>query len=305
MKNLWLGIVWISCCFSFSPVKGQYFYNSWYYNYDLIWEAGISNGLMNCLTDIGGKKGNGGKFIKDFDWRSFKPSFSFYVSATYKEVITLRLEAQTGLIRAADSMLQQTDPNPSGRYGRNLSFQSRIKEIQFAAEIHPLFFGWNDQSKAPYWSPYFISGISYFSFNPQARLHNRWYDLQPLRLEGQGFAAYNGRRPYKLNQYAIPIGAGLRYETGPLFNLRLEFVHRILFTDYLDDVSTTYIDPVHFSEYLDPPSAALARQLYSRMGELAPGLVPAPGAQRGNAKNKDAYFSIQLKLGYVFRSKVK
>lgn len=305
MKNLLLGILWISCNLPLSPVKSQYFYNAWYYNYDIVWEAGAGSGIMNCLTDIGGQKGNGAKFIKDIDWRSSKPCFSLYISATYKEIITLRLEKYTGTVSAGDSVLKKTDPDISGRYGRNLSFQSRINEIQFAAEVHPLFFGLDNQGKVPYWSPYFISGISYFSFNPRAWLHNSWHDLHPLRLEGQGFAVHGRQQPYKLKQWAIPVGLGLRYETGPLFNIRLEIVHRILFTDYLDDVSTTYTDPVYFLRYLDPVSAALARQLYSRMDELNPGSVPTPGTPRGNAKNKDAYFSVQLKFGYVFRSKVK
>lgn len=305
MKNLLLSLLWISCCFPFSPVKGQYFYNAWYYNNDLVWEAGAGSGLMNCLTDIGGRKGNGAKFIKDIDWGSSKPCFSLSISATYKEFITIRLEGHTGTVSAGDSVLKQTDPALSGRYGRNLSFQSRINEVQLAAEIHPLFFRLDDQGKVPYWSPYLINGISYFSFNPQAWLHNRWHDLHPLRLEGQGFAAYGGRRPYKLDQWAIPVGLGIRYETGPLFNIRLELVYRILFTDYLDDVSISYIDPAHFPRYLDPAPAILAQQLYSRMEELIPGSIPNPGTPRGNAKNKDAYFSLQLKFGYVFRSRVK
>jgi hypothetical protein len=298
-------MIWISCCFPFSTIQSQYFYNTWYYNYNIVWEAGAGSGLMNCLTDIGGRKGNGGRFIKDIDWRSSRPCFSFYVSATYKDAIALRLEASTGFIRAGDSVLRKTSPDPAGRYGRNLSFRSRINELQLAGEIHPLFLGMSEQEKIPALSPYLITGLSYFSFNPQARLYDRWHDLQPLRLEGQGFEEYNARKPYKLNQWAIPLGAGLRYETGPLFNIRLEMIYRILFTDHLDDVSTAYIDPAYFNHYLDPGPAALAQQLYNRMDELSPGNIPAPGTQRGNAKNNDAYFSVQMKVGYVFRKRVR
>lgn len=305
MKIFLTGMIWIICCFPFSTIQSQYFYNTWYYNYNIVWEAGAGGGLMNCLTDLGGRKGNGGRFMKDIDWRSSSPCASLYVSATYKDVFSLRLEVYTGFIRAGDSVLRNTNPDPSGRYGRNLSFRSRINELQLAGEIHPLFFGMNEQKKIPALSPYLVTGLSYFSFNPQASLNNRWHDLQPLRLEGQGFSEYKGRKLYRLNQWAIPFGAGVRYETGPLFNIRLELLYRILFTDYLDDVSTTYIDPAYFYHYLDPGPAALARQLYNRMDELNPGRIPASGTPRGNAKNNDAYFSVQVKLGYVFRKRVR
>jgi hypothetical protein len=305
MKNLLLMLLWAGSGLAFSPAQCQYFYNAWYYNYDLVWEAGISVGLMNCLTDIGGRKGNGKPFAKDIDWRSSSPCFNIHFSATYKDKIAVRFDAYTGLARAGDSVLKTRDPDPSGRYARNLSFRSRIYELQLAAEIHPLFFALNSQDDPPALSPYVLTGISYFHFNPQARLYGRWHDLQPLRTEGQGFAEYKERQPYSLHQWAIPLGLGIRYETGPLLNIRLEIVHRFLFTDYLDDVSTTYIDPAHFLHYLDPEPAALARQLYSRMDEIRQGSIPAPGTQRGNRKNNDAYFSVLLKVGYVFRKRVR
>lgn len=161
------------------------------------------------------------------------------------------------------------------------------------------------QDKIPALSPYLIGGISYYRFNPQALSGEQWHDLQPLRTEGQGFPANEKRKPYSLKQFAIPVGAGIRYETGPLINLRLECIYRILFTDYLDDVSTTYIDPSLFDQHLDPSKAAIAKQLYYRMDEHLPGPFPIAGTQRGNAKKKDAYFSMQVVVGYVFRKRVK
>ena len=34
---------------------------------ELLWEAGVSTGAMNCLTDLGGNSGTGKKFIKDIN----------------------------------------------------------------------------------------------------------------------------------------------------------------------------------------------------------------------------------------------
>ena len=44
-----------------------YFYDNNYYDNPLIFELGGSIGVMNCLTDLGGNKGVGKKFVKDLN----------------------------------------------------------------------------------------------------------------------------------------------------------------------------------------------------------------------------------------------
>jgi hypothetical protein len=265
-------------------------------------ELGGSIGVMNSLTDIGGRKGIGKDFIKDLNWKVTKPSYSLYALANYRDAIALRLEATFGQLQSYDSLLKKTDPSLTGRYGRNLSFKTPINEIQLALEIHPFFFKRYDEGEAPYLSPYVIAGIGYFSYNPQAFIKGQWHALHPLHLEGQGFSEYPDRKPYSLHQLNIPVGAGLRYEVTPSLNLRLEIVHRILTTDYLDDVSDNYIDPVLFQQYLLPAQAVIATQLYSRMEELQPGYKVTTTMPRGDKKDNDAFFSIQLKAGFAIRT---
>lgn len=285
-------------------LNGQYyFYNDKYYAGDVIIEAGSTGGIMNSLTDLGGRKGPGKDFIKDLNWKIANPAFGLYLAILYKDAIAIRLEAIRGQVCSYDSLLKQTDPDLASRYGRNLSFRSYLYEWLLTTEIHPLFFRLYDKNKAPYWSPYIVTGLGYFSFNPQAFLKGRWYDLRPLRLEGQGFSEYPHRRPYSLRQLNLPVGLGIKYESGPLLHIRVEIIHRILFTDYLDDVSTTYIDPSLFLAYLSPEQAAIAHQLHSRIQELQPGYINGKGTQRGDPKDRDAYFTIQLKVGWVMRSK--
>ncbi|MEQ1678101.1 MAG: hypothetical protein ABL876_15445, partial [Chitinophagaceae bacterium] len=98
-------------------------------------------------------------------------------------------------------------------------------------------------------------------------------------------------------QFNIAAGAGLRYQLNPSFTARLEFVHRILTTDYLDDVSNEkYIDPLLFNTYLSPNRAAIAQQLADRRNELPPSEISTPNDQRGDPKDNDAFFTIQLKI---------
>ncbi|MBL7741469.1 MAG: hypothetical protein JNK14_19775 [Chitinophagaceae bacterium] len=293
-------IIILFCLYMTLPVMttAQYYYhNEKYYENDLVIELGASAGIINAMTDLGGRKGTGKGFIKDLNLKTSKPSFGFYILGMYKEAIGVRLEGSFGQVRAYDSILKNVAPSTFGRYERNLSFRSSIRDFQLAVEVHPLFFRHYGENEAPYWSPYAIAGIGYFSFNPEAELNGRWHALQPLRTEGQGFAEYPDRKPYKLSQINIPVGIGVRYEINSFLNARLEVVHRFLMTDYLDDVSETdFADPSLFYNYLSPAQAAVAEQLSNRS---------LPGSkvfQRGDPKDNDSFFTIQLKIGATIQS---
>jgi len=277
----------------------QYYYeNNRYFGSDFTVEVGGSFGIMNALTDLGGRKGVGKKFIKDLNWKNSKPAAGFYLAGTFRDAIAVRVEATFGTVQAYDSILKSVKTTTFGRYERNLSFKSKITDLQLAAEIHPLFFKSYDEDP-PRISPYGVIGVGYYSFDPRTKFNGQWYSLQPLHTEGQGAEGLTGTQPYKLSQLNVAAGFGVRYEVNSLFRARLEFVHRFLNTDYLDDVSTIYVDPGVFNSTLTPSQAALAQQLFDRQGELTPGHVTDVGAQRGNPNNKDAFFTIQLKVGIV------
>jgi hypothetical protein len=279
--------------------QAQYYYNPNYYEGDVIFDVGLSPGIMNCLTDIGGKKGVGKKFLKDLNWVNTRPCFSIYAAALYRYAITAGVTATFGSVQAYDSILKSVIPTADGRYERNLSFRSPIFEIRLSIEVHPIYlFNWYQEGHAPRISPYLSAGLGFFHFNPEAEYEGRWYQLHQLHTEGEGFPG-TGRPNYSLNQINIPLGIGIRYEVSDWVNMHLELMHRILFTDYLDDVSTTYIDPALFFKYLPPELAVIAYHLADRRGELDPSHVPTAGGKRGDPNNNDAFFSIQIKVGIV------
>ncbi|MEP6699660.1 MAG: hypothetical protein ABJA85_00025 [Bacteroidota bacterium] len=297
MRKFLLFVIVCSIVFS-QPLKAQYYYyNDKYYENAVVLEMGLSAGIMNCLTDLGGKKGIGKNFIKDLNWKNTKLSYGLYAIAMYQNKIGVRLQGTFGSIAGYDSILKQVETPSTGRYERNLSFKSKISDFQLALEIHPLFFKNYDDEDFPLLSPYAVIGIGYYSFDPQAKLNGQWYALHPLKLEGQGFREYPDRKPYKLSQFNVAVGLGVKYEVNSLFNARLELVHRILNTDYLDDVSTNYIDPNLFYSYLPTNLAAIAQQLHNRKGELNPSDMTTVGDQRGDPSDNDAFFTIQLKFG--------
>lgn len=285
-----------------------YFYDNKYYDNPLTFELGASVGVMNCLTDIGGNKGIGKKFIKDLNLGKTKFAYSVSLTAMYQYMIAARLEATFGSISADDKVLAKVAPSTYGRYERNLSFKSKITDIMLGFEIHPLYMinSKDEDKEPPLISPYLLVGVGFFSFKPQTTLGNKTVDLQPLSTEGQGFAEYPDRKPYKLNQMNIPLGVGFKYDLGSTFSLRAEFVYRKLNTDYLDDVSKEYIDPTLYANYFTGAKLTNALLLNDRQYELTPGHITEAGDQRGNSKNKDAYFTFNVKLGYTFgRERIK
>lgn len=149
----------------------------------------------------------------------------------------------------------------------------------------------------PLVNPYVFGGLGSFSFSPETYFNNGWVNVSQLHTEGEGFAEYPDRKVYKLTQLNMPLGLGLQYEVSPVLNCHIEVIYRKLWTDYLDDVSKTYIDPVLFYHHLPAQKAKLASKLADR--RLSNDPVNNMGNIRGNEKDMDAYFSVVIKIGFV------
>lgn len=183
----------------------------------------------------------------------------------------------------------------SDKYGgtnkdRNLSFTSTITEFAFTFQY--ILFDLYDYKV----SPYFFIGVSKFAFNPYTKdTKGNIVYLTELNTEGQGF--YQDRKEYKTKQTAIPFGGGLMWAINDNKRISLFMGIRKTSTDYLDDVSTTYID----YNILSSKRGTTATGIAYRGDELTNGApYPADGTQRGNAKNKDWYYftgaSLSLRL---------
>ena len=185
--------------------------------------------------------------------------------------------------------------NPDILAHRNLSFRSPVAEAFIRAEFNFFPYGlrYGTQKR---WTPFIFGGFAVFKFNPQAQYQGVWYDLQPLGTEGQGTLAYPDRQRYKLVEMAIPFGVGVRFRLSEAAHLAVEYGWRLTGTDYLDDISTTYVG----SEVLDGEDGGgeMAIILADRTGEIDPGYVNAVGIKRGDDSLKDwyAYFNISLTL---------
>ena len=178
--------------------------------------------------------------------------------------------------------------NPTVLSFRNLNFTSSIKELHAAAEYY--LFNLDDVR----FSPYVFGGVAVFHFNPYTYdTSGTKYFLQPLSTEGQGF--YQNRKPYSLTQFAIPFGVGAKYALNNNIKIGLEIGMRKLFTDYLDDVSTTYIDQNLLLANKGPKALELAfRAAEISNTETYPVIFP----KRGEPKNKDWYYFTGITLSF-------
>jgi hypothetical protein len=267
-------------------------------------EAGLNFGPTFFLGDLGGNHGKGTKFIKDVNLELTKFMKGAFISFYPSESFGLRIAAQYTYVSGKDYLINTDGVHESWRKQRNLDFKSDMWEVYGAIEVFPtmLFRKYDDYD--PFIKPYGFIGVGMFHFDPQGSITGAngvktWHKLHPLRTEGQGMAEYPDKKPYKLTQINIPMGAGLRVAVSERINTSVELLYRKTFTDYIDDVSTTYIDPDLFDVYLTPYEADIARLVHDKtVGIVTPGISRyEPGTQRGNSKNMDAYFSTVLKVG--------
>jgi hypothetical protein len=70
-----------------------------------------------------------------------------------------------------------------------------------------------------------------------------------------------------------------------------------LFTDYLDDVSTTYVDPTLFATHLPAAQAAQALAISNKSAQGYSTAGYQSSDKRGTSTNNDAYFTAGFKLG--------
>jgi len=271
-----------------------FFYNNNYYDKDLMYEFGMGLGAMNCIVDIGGANSDQGYYINELHLKNTRLSASAYAGIMYQNFIGLRLMGTIGSVTANDNMITSTASlNLITKNNRNLNFRSSITEAVLLAEFHPFMIRYYEEGP-PLLSPYILAGVGYFGFRPQGLYDNLWIDLRPLHTEGQGFTEYKDVTPYKLHQINMPLGIGLRYELSDKLNVRLEFLHRVLFDDYLDDAhSRKYVSPAVFSKYLSPRDAAYARIFYN------PSLNGKIPARRSNPDDNDAYMTFSVKFGVI------
>jgi hypothetical protein len=275
------------------------------------YEIGIGIGPLFFLGDLGGNQGIGKNNLKDVNFPLTKIAKGLFVNVYPTEWLGFRLALNQGVLEAYDNVIEDKGGAEYFRKKRNLQFQSNLLEAYAAAELYPTVFLEKFDGLAGKLRPYGVAGFGIFKFNPKGEYFDasgksKWVELAPLHTEGQGFAEYPDRKPYKLMSFEMPLGVGLKYYFKENKYVGFEVMHRKSFTDYVDDVSTTYIDANLFANYLTPEQTAMANQLYYREGFVpnSPSYTrPSVDEQRGDPKDNDSYFSSIIRFGWRLNDK--
>ena len=199
-----------------------------------------------------------------------------------------------------DLMSDERESEDTIAYDRGLHFRSPVYELSGQLEFN--FLPYHPGNPLYTWTPFIYTGFSLFHFNPQAENTNgEWVDLQELGTEGQGTTSFPGRKKYSLIQFAIPMGGGVKIAVNESFSIILEYGARKTFTDYLDDVSTTFVgefdngNPLNYPIEMDRDAAQLSD----------PNLNHKKNNQRGDSTRKDWYSFAGITLSFKLNNNTK
>jgi len=264
-------------------------------------------GASGFMGDLGGANDIGSNGIRDFNFSATRPSMALGYRYLIFEKLGVTANLALGYLAGSDQYTEETFRN-----NRNIHFRTTIFEFTGGLEL-ALFTYRKPGARYRRISRGFtgiIGATGYvflnyggFYYNPQAYFEadsyagtipasslpsDGWYNLRPLRTEGQGF--FETRDTYTPFAMVIPFGIGAKVQISRDMWVGVQYGFRKTFTDYIDDVSKTYVDPAIFSIMFDDPAQiALAEHFANPTTNSLAKSVTAPGQQRGNPYNTDAY----------------
>lgn len=257
--------------------------------------VGVSLNAMNYLGDIVPKESLG-----SLRFAATRPNIGINFMHRFAPRFSVRAALSYGRITGDDEKAANPDDaNAKYRYNRNMAFRNDIFELS-AVGVLDLLDNRNNYVRRPDFVPYIFGGVAFFHHNPKGLVkannlgltQGSYVDLQPLQTEGVN---------YSKAQFAIPFGLGVRYKVSRNFDLALEVGIRKTFTDYLDDVSSNFIDR---SQLTTPAAQYFGSDVTrSTSGEFAS--FKSPGQMRGKSNEKDWYAVSGLTLNYILSPRIK
>ncbi len=265
-------------------------------------------GVSNFLGDLGGLNKIGTDYsYADLEYTLTRPSATLGYRYRLSRNFGWRNDFNYMQVSGSDALTKDIY-----RHNRNLSFKSNIFELSSNLEYAFIF----DKQGHKYDIKktkmrrqknrnsyiYFSVGVGVFWFNPKALYNGTWHELQKLGTEGQG--QLNGTKKYRRISVSIPMAIGVRFIVGKKMTIGLEYNFRTTFTDYIDDVSTTYYDNNVIKQNNGQVAAALADPSLNEIKNATSPNADGTGTQRGD-KQKDSYMAIELKFGFFLKQKRK
>lgn len=244
-------------------------------------EYGVSLGASHYFGDLNDHYG----------LQEVMPAFGVFTRIHVNPFIAARFAAQA-------TRVGYDDKYSTNFYNkrRNLNFKSNIVELTAQSEFN--FFRFFTGEQHSRFTPYLTGGIGVFYYNPYTTYQGTKYHLRPLGTEGQN--AGFGDRQYSSFAICFPMGAGIKYWIRPGLNFGVEIANRLTLTDYIDDVSKTYVGVDKFPS--DPQNPSPAAALQDRSVEVSDIPLGRPGKQRGNTQSRDQYMFVQFNLSFQLKT---
>lgn len=283
----------------------------------------IGFGATGFMGDLGGADGIGTQGFRDFNFGAIRPGATIGYRYHLMQYLALKGTIAFGYVYGDDRLTDEVFRNR-----RNIHFRSPVLETSVQGEyyfwhVDRLGDRYRRITRSRGWigwdfKAYVFAGIGGFYFEPQARFlaadfnqndfpgvipaeglpPDGWYNLRALRTEGQGY--FPTRDTYSPLGLVVPMGVGITFSMSRELTFGVEYGFRKTFTDYIDDVSTLYIDPNAYGEMFDDPRTAFLAQYFGNPTTDNNHAQTKPAEQRGNPHNDDAYMFLFVTLSYKF-----
>jgi hypothetical protein len=250
-------------------------------------------GATQFLGDLGGRDRIGTDYsLIDMDWPSTSIGGMIGYRYRFHPYWATTSSINIGRLKGDDALTDEIIRNSRNLHFRSIviEYQQRIEAIIIANEKFGHRYGLRKHSKKMgdhNEQLYLFTGIGVSYFNPKAQMNGSgdWIALRPLSTEGQGLDG----GPDKVSPVTatIPFGIGFRWGLNRMWRMGIEATYVKTFSDYIDDVSTSYYDPEILQAQLGDQAAYFSNPAEKNVVWFS------PGQQRGD-KQKDAYFYLNM-----------
>lgn len=279
-------------------------------------EVFFSVGSANFLGDLGGGSKDGRDYSPaDLDLSETRTAFGIGGRYKYKRWLNFAGKFSYLMLKGDDAKTDNIYRN-----NRNLNFRSNTFELTARAEFgyqtsktggtrYGIKKNYGSAAKIFTHNVFGFIGLGAFYYNPKGKnAQGQYVALYKLHTEGQGLPG--GPKQYKRFSVCIPVGAFYKLNINKKWTVGIEFSWRKTFTDYIDDVGSSYYDPAALtaaygqqSADMADPSLAKNNPEHPLYGASRPAADGTP-AQRGD-KQLDSYMSLEITAGYIFKQKRK
>ena len=209
----------------------------------------------------------------------------------YRHNLNTRVSFRGQFMQGAIEMWDADHPN-AWQQERNLHFRNQINEYSLLTELNYRDHAVGNPKRTMV--PFLYAGFAVYTHDPEGQdIYGNWQPLQPMGTEGQGW--FQDVENYLTWGVAIPYGVGWKGNLGSGMSFQFEWGARKVWTDYLDDVSTVYMNPSLLREARGQIAVQFADRAVDRDMPVGQSLE---GLQRGDPGRNDRYGYFLFSLGF-------